>query len=432
MYKLTPEGKEYLEKGLPERQLLNFLKKEKRTLEEVSKLPKSVIALGWAKKSGWVDIKDGVIALTEAGLESIYSKTAEEKALLEIEKGKVVDESIIKVLLSRNLVEEFKEIPKEKKPSLFGKLFKKKEKELVVNEIAQLTPELIKTGEWKKLPFRKYDVHAPAPTTYPGKKQPYIQFIEDIRERLIGLGFQEMLGPLVETNFWNMDALFMPQDHPGRSIHDVLMLKKPKLGNLPDKNLVSRVKATHEGGWVTESSGWGGYWDETEASKLLMRSHTTSVSARTLFEHGDKPGKYFTIARNYRYDVIDATHLIEFFQCEGIVIGENLTFRHLLGYLTDLAKAIGCKEIKFKPGYFPFTEPSVEGYVKHPTMGWFEVLPAGLLRPEVLRPLGLEKSQVLAWGIGIDRLAMIKLGIEDIRMLFSDDLSWMRKVPMVR
>ncbi len=295
-----------------------------------------------------------------------------------------------------------------------------------------MTPDLIKTGEWKNKTFRKYDVNAPAPRIYPGKKQPYIQFVENIKERLIGLGFKEMRGPLIETSFWNCDALFIPQDHPAKSLHDLFYMKIPNKGKLPDENLIAKVKATHEGGWVTESTGWGGVWNREDAKKLVLRSHTTAVSARTLFKNKDKPAKYFTINRNFRPDVIDAQHLMEFYQCEGIVIGENLTFRHLLGFLKEITEAIGMKEVKFKPGFFPYTEPSVEGYVKHPTLGWIEVLPAGMFRPELLRPLGVEKSQVLAWGIGIDRLAMAKLGVEDIRMLYSEDLGWLRKVPLVR
>jgi phenylalanyl-tRNA synthetase alpha chain len=195
---------------------------------------------------------------------------------------------------------------------------------------------------------------------------------------------------------------------------------------------VAKVKATHEGGWVTESTGWGGNWSRDEASKLVLRSHTTPVSARTLFNNGDKPGKYFTIDRTFRPDVIDASHLMEFQQCEGIVVGEDLTFKHLLGFFKEIANSIGIKEVKFQPAYFPFTEPSVQCMVKHPTLGWIEAMPGGIFRPELLKPLGIENSQVLAWGIGISRLAMIKLGINDIRMLFSDNLEWLRKVPMVK
>jgi phenylalanyl-tRNA synthetase alpha chain len=434
MYKLTEEGKEYLKNGLPEKQLIKSLEKEK-PLEEVSKLPKAQIAIGWAKKNGWMEIADNVVKLTEAGKKAINEKNETEKALEDIGKSEVKPE-MIKILLSRNLIEETKEVPKEKKPSFWQKIlsiFSKKKKETEkLSEIAQLTPELIKTGEWKNLPFRRYDVNAPAPKVYPGKKQPYVQFIEDMREKLIGLGFQEMKGPLVETSFWNCDALFMPFDHPARGIHDVLVLKNPNKGKLPDENLVAKVKATHEGGWVTDSIGWGGAWDREEAAKLIMRSQGTAVSARTLYENKDKPAKYFMMDRNFRHDVIDAQHSMEFEHCEGIVIGENLTFRHLLGFLKEIAETIGAKEIKFKPGYFPFTEPSVELFIHHPKLGWVEIGGAGLMRPEVLKPLGVEKSQVLAWGLGLGRLAMIALGIDDIRMLYSDDLEWLRNKSLVK
>ena len=433
MYKLTDEGKEYLKNGLPEKRFLTFIRIEK-TFEEVSKFPKFQIAIGHAKRNGWIEIENNVVKVTETGKNATKERIPLEKALEEIDKKGESSPEFLKMLMNRNLIEETKT---EKKPSLLERIIrffshKKEVGKIKISEIAQLTPDLIKTGEWKNIPFRRYDVNAPAPKVYPGKKQPYIQFVEDIREKLIGLGFQEMKGPLVETSFWNCDALFTPQDHPSKDIHDIFYLKNPRIGNLPDTNLVAKVKATHEGGWITESTGWGGTWSKEEASKLIMRSHTTSVSARTLVKFGDKPGKYFTIDRNFRPDVIDAQHLMEFYQCEGIVVGENLTFRHLLGFLKELAEAIGIKEIKYQPTYFPFTEPSVQCLVKHPTLGWIETMPGGMFRPELLRPLGIEKSQVLAWGIGISRLAMVKLGIDDIRMLFSEDLEWLRNVPLVR
>jgi phenylalanyl-tRNA synthetase alpha chain len=444
MYKLTDEGKEYLKNGLPEKQLLKFLETNK-PMADVVKLPKSQIAIGWARKNKWIAIENDIAMLTEEGKKAVNEKSIEEKALEEIDKKGSSEIEIEKVLLSRNLIKETKEtvaqVKNQKIENLsiwkrFLSIFHKKKEIKVVEvksgEIAQLTPELIKTGEWKNKVFRKYDVNAPAPKTYAGKKQPYVQFIEDIREKLIGLGFQEMKGPLVETYFWNDDALFMPQDHPARGIHDVLILKNPNKGELPDANLVAKVKATQEGGWITESSGWGGLWSKDEASKLLMRSQGTAVSARTLFESKDKPAKYFMIDRVFRSDVIDAKHLMEFDHCEGIVIGENLTFSHLLGFLKEIAEAIGAKEVKFKPSFFPFTSPSVEMYINYPKFGWVEVGGAGLMRPEVLKPLGVEKAQVLAWGLGIGRLAMLKLGINDIRMLYSDDLEWLRNESLVK
>jgi phenylalanyl-tRNA synthetase alpha chain len=433
MYKLTEEGNDYLKNGLPEKQLLKFIGNEK-PMQEVVKFPKSQIAVGWARKNGWISIENGIVRLTDSGKKSINEKTKEEQALENIDKKGEAEQELVKALLSRNLVFESKETVAPVKKTSFWQRFRKSGKTETkdeIAEIAQLTPDMIKSEEWKNKPFRNYNVNAPAPPFFGGKKQPYIQFLEDIRERLIGLGFKEMKGPMVETLFWNSDALFMPQDHPARSVHDIFYLKKPTQGMLPDENLVAKVKATHEGGWITESTGWGGTWSKEEAAKLIMRSQTTAVSARTLFETGDKPGKYFTIDTNFRPEAIDAHHLAEFSQCEGIVVGENLTLRHLLGFLKEIAEAVGIKEVKYKPAFFPFTEPSAELYGK---LGgkWIELGGSGLFRPELLKPLGINKSQVLAWGLGIGRLAMIKLGINDIRMLYSDDLHFLRNVPMVR
>jgi phenylalanyl-tRNA synthetase alpha chain len=446
MYKLTEEGQDYLKNGLPEKQLLIFLG-EGKPMAEVAKFPKSLIAVGWARKNGWIKIESGVAKPTEEGFKALNDRNETERSLENVDKNQIIEGEVIRTMMNRNLIVESKEtsvpVIQEIHPSIWQRIisiFHKKNiqssvsisssKSQSIGDIAQLTPEMLKTGEWKSRNFRKYDVTTPAPTFYPGKKQPYIQFLEEIREKLVGMGFQEMKGPMVEESFWNADSLFTPQDHSSKDIHDIFYMKNPTTGVLPDENLVAKVKATHEGGWITESTGWGGSWSRDEASKLIMRSHTTAVSARTLFKYGDVPGKYFTIDRVFRPDVIDASHLMEFQQCEGIVVGEDLTFKHLLGFFKEIANSIGVKDIKFQPAYFPFTEPSVQCMIKHPKLGWIETMPGGVFRPELLKPLGIEKSNVLAWGIGISRLAMIALGIDDIRMLFSDDLEWLRKTPL--
>jgi len=425
MYELTEEGKKYLKEGLPEKNLLKILPKN------IQEIKDKQIAIGWAKKNGWIEIRDGLVSLTDIGKKAMKIKTDIEIALEQIEKKG--DSTLNKILLSRKLIREAKKLTSEKKEGILGKLFKRKKKIPIeeIKEISQLTPEIIKTGKWKSIPFKNYDILAPAPKIYVARKQPYVQFIEDVKEKLLSLGFKEMNGPLVETFFWNDDALFVPQDHPARGLHDVFILKNPKYGRLPDENLVAKVKATHEGGWITGSKGWGGSWSKEEARKLVMRSQTTAISARTLFKYGNIPGKYFSINRNFRYDVIDAKHGIEFYQCEGIVVGKNLSFKNLLGYIKELSIEMGSPDVKFMPSFFPFTSPSLEGYIKHPKLGWIEVHCAGMMRPEVLKPLGIE-NQVLAWGLGIDRLAMVKLGIDDIRELFSHDLKWLREKEMVK
>jgi len=431
MYKLTVEGLKYFEGDLPEKRLLKILIDEAKPMAEIVKLENSQIAVGWARKSGWIKIEKGNVSLTDEGQKALRKETPIEAGLKSIKQSGKVDDKTLKVLLARNLVEETKEEVKEKEGFL-DKIFKKKKISVEeIKEIAQLTPEIIKSGKWKNVPFRNYDINAPSPTMYLGKKQPYVQFIEGFKDKLIGLGYKEIQGGLVETSFWNCDALFMPSDHPARGIHDILLLKNPKTGKLPDPDIVAKVKATHEGGWITGSSGWGN-WDETCSKQLAMRSQTTAVSVRTLKENGEKPGKYFCIGKCFRHDVIDANHLPEFLQFDGIIIDKDLNFQNLLGALKGFANMIGIEKIKFVPSYFPFTEPSVEMYAYFPDKGWIEVGGAGIFRPEVVRPLGIENYQVLAWGLGIGRLAMLALGIKDIRQLYSDDINWLRKKEMVK
>jgi phenylalanyl-tRNA synthetase alpha chain len=296
--------------------------------------------------------------------------------------------------------------------------------------IQDITPRLLNSGEWKNREFLPYNLQAPISPLYPGKKHPYIEFIDRVRRILIGLGFQEATGPLVELEFWNNDALFMPQDHVAREVHDSYQIKNPEgPGTLLNKTIAKQVAKTHEDGWKTGSTGWRYKYSFDVARQLVMRSQTTAVSVRFLSEHRKAPLRMFSIDRNFRPEKFDATHSAEFNQCEGIIGGEGLTLRDLMGYLRAIAEGVGIKELKFKPGFFPFTEPSIEGFIHIPGLGWKEALPGGIFRPEVTLPLGVD-FPVLAWGIGIDRLAMAALGINDIRELVTRDLGWLRNVSL--
>jgi phenylalanyl-tRNA synthetase alpha chain len=419
-YRLTAEGKEYLEKGLPEKNLVDLLNKYPQRAVKFTKAVANVknfhIALKWAMEKGWVTRREDELILLK-----YPEKIPEEEALERVAKGKPVEEKILQVLLQRNLVEKIVAAVEELAGKVAGK------------EITELTPELLKTGLWKTVKFVKYTVDVPPKKVVQiGKKHPYRQVIEEVRERLIGLGFVEARGPYVEMNFWNADALFMPSDHPARSIHDVFSVKNPKKGKVLDKKIWERVGETHKTGWITGSKGWG-MWDFQLAQKLLLRSHNTAVSARALtkLKKEDMPCKLFVIDRVFRPEAFDAKHSPEFFQCEGIVCGEGLNLKHLLGYLREIALAVtGAEKVHFKPSYFPFTEPSIEGLALHPKLGWFEFGGAGIFRPEVTLPLGVEVP-VLAWGLGLDRLAMVKLGVDDIRFLYTDNLQWLREKSLV-
>jgi phenylalanyl-tRNA synthetase alpha chain len=252
-----------------------------------------------------------------------------------------------------------------------------------------------------------------------------VQFVEGVKDKLISLGFEEFDGSLVETDFWNSDALFMPQFHAARDIHDVYYIKEPTHAREIEEPWFSRVAAAHENGGDTGSRGWQYTFDRDFTRRLILRSQGTVLSARQLAK-AKVPGKYFGIVRCFRYDKVDATHLADFYQTDGIILGEDVNLKTLLGMLEMFATEVaGATDVKYVPGYFPFTEPSVEVHIKHPILGWFELGGSGIFRPEMTAALGVNVP-VAAWGIGIDRMALMALGLRDLRELFSYDIEDVR------
>ncbi|NJE25189.1 phenylalanine--tRNA ligase subunit alpha [Thermococcus sp. MV5] len=443
--RITELGRKYGQIGLPERRALKLLVERGRiTLDDL----KGVLdedelrpIIGILRKEGWANIKkeDGglVLEATDKAKEALYKERPIDTVLkLLVEKGEVEKKTIeqmipLKEVKSRKIGEE--DIKSEREVEITEDGLKLVEMGLELKkEVSILTPELIKSGEWRNVEFKRFNIQAPVKRIYPGKKQPYRAFLEKIRRKLIEMGFIEMSAEsLIETQFWNFDALFQPQNHPARDWTDTYQLKYPKHGYLPSEELVERVKASHEHGWTTGSRGWGYKWDPRTAMLLMPRAHATALSARQLGKGVQIPGKYFAIQRVFRPDVLDRTHLIEFNQVDGFVVGEDLTFKHLLGILKRFAVEIaGAKKVKFLPDYYPFTEPSVQMSAYHEELGWVEFGGAGIFREEMTKPLGIN-APVIAWGIGIDRLAMFKLGIDDIRYLFSYDLKWLREAKLV-
>lgn len=402
MYKLTEEGKRYLREGLPELNLLKELKKVREIKKLKEKMKNFDIAIQWAKKNNWIKIESGKISiLKEPEDYRIY------KDLKKIKNGENVEKDSLNVLLKRNLIKEVREDIEKRAMKFVGK------------EISNLDPSLIKTDLWEKVKFKKYNIEIRGKKIYPGKIQPYQKFILKVRKKLVELGFKEMTGPLIELEFWNFDALFQPQNHPARDWTDTYSLKNPVYGVLPDEKIVQAVKKSHEKNWKYK-------WNRKKASKLTPRAHDTAVSPRYLSRGVGIPGKYFSLVRCFRPDVMDESHLIEFNQLGGFVIGENMNLRKLLGLLKMFAVEFGnAEEVKFYPDYYPFTEPSVQISIKNKEMKWTELAGAGIFRKEMTEPLGI-KTPVIAWGVGLDRLAMFALGIKDIRKLFSQDLNWLR------
>jgi phenylalanyl-tRNA synthetase alpha chain len=337
-------------------------------------------------------------------------------------------ENVFKGLGKKEKLDEFKRrglVEEKITKKVFVKLTKEGEKEkessrVVVTSLTKEIINRIKKGE--KFEFKKYDLNAEVAPPLNAREHPFTYVANWIKEILISIGFEEEIYPILETNFWNCDTLFMPSKHPARGIHDIFFLKNKKFVEEKNKKVWKNVKKVQIG--FGDSKGWG-YWDEKLAKRAILRSQTTAVSARVLAKLKEIPKKVFTIDLVYRPDNLDATHLPEFHQCEGIVVAKNANFRHLLGYIELIAKELGVKEIKFFPAFFPFTEPSVSGYIKHEKLGWIEALPGGMFRKEVTKALGIN-ANVLAWGLGIDRLAMVALGITDIRELFSYNLDYLR------
>jgi len=430
-YEITEEGKRFLEEGLPERRILKGVKKiSLRELEE--KFGRDVaIAVGWAKRKGWCEIsKEGdekFLIVTEKGREEREKKQEEEKALERIESGETIDEEMASLLKKRRAIREKERVVRN--IILTDKGWDVYKKGITIEEeISQVTPEIIKSGEWRNKKFRKYDVNAFAPSIYPGKLHPLNQLIEKIRRIFAEMGFKEIKGNYIESCFWNMDALFIPQDHPARDMQDTFYCSKPSTIDVDDM-LIEKIAEVHENGGNTGSTGWRYSFNRKEAKKALLRTHSTVNTIRYLAMHPKPPAKVFSIERVFRRESIDSTHLPEFHQVEGIVYEEDANFPMLKGVLREFYHKMGFENIRFRPSYFPYTEPSLEIEVEWEGK-WIELGGAGIFRPEVTIPFGIEEP-VLAWGLGLERMAMIILGLKDIRMLYFSDISWLRKLPLL-
>jgi len=436
---LSKEGKHHARKGLPERRLIQEVTVlgGEATFEEaagVAGLENEflTIASGWIQRKGWATVKKGVLKAVkepETGTDEKLLKLLDEKGTQIVEDLSEELRDAVSTLKSRRLVEVDSKTLRELELTDTGwELVKRGIK--VVEEVSQLTPELVMTGRWRKVKLRRFNVIAPGPAVYPGKIHPLQQIIEEVKEAFLEMGFTEIRGPIVETAFWNFDALFQPQDHPAREMMDTFYLERPKEGRLPEKNVVDAVAKTHENGWITGSRGWEYSWSSDEARRLILRTHTTSVTIRYLADHKEPPVKVFSVDRAYRNEKVDYKHIPEFYQIEGIVMDKDVTLRDLMGTLKEFYLKLGLRKVQFWPGYFPYTEPSVQATAYVPKLkSWIELCGMGIFRPEVLEPLNI-KYPVLAWGGGLERLALLKFGLDDIRLLYKNDLGWIRRTPL--
>ena len=431
---LDNNGIIYKQQGLPE---INFLKTltEPLSLQEIQKRAKLnneelQISIGVLKKKGLINLQKEV-SLTDQGKKYLQKLSLEEQFIHALPKttSELTDEErfAYKELMSRKEIirTDIKKIRTIELTELGKKLAKTKIEGAYIESV---TPQIIKSDIWKTTRFRHYDINSIVPRIPHGKKHPLSQAIESIKRIWLDMGFKEMQGPLIDSSFWIFDALFTPLDHPALEMQDTLFIKKKS--ELPNKILVENIKKAHETG-VCGSKGWQYSWKKEEAEKTALRTHTTCVSVRTLaqLKKEDIPAKFFSIGKVFRNETLDWSHLFEFHQTEGIVIDENLTLRHLLGYLQEFFKRMGFEKVRFRPGYFAYTECSVEVDVLHNIQKkWIELGGAGILRPEVIYPLLGKDYPVLSWGLGIERIISMYYELNDIRNLYKNDIKQLREV----
>lgn len=422
-------GEKYLKSGLPEKQFLRVIEKKPLSLQEI-KVKTGLsdqelsISLGSLKSKSAI-ILDKQIKITESGKKLLTGLSPEESFLkkLPIHKDKLdsADKKLLENLLKRKdivYVVAKKDVQVEL-TDIGKKLAGMKISDDLIDSV---TTDLIKNQGWKNKTFRRYDVEVGVPRISPGKRH-FINEAKNYAKKVwLDMGFKEMRGPIINSSFWNFDSLFVPQDHPAREMQDTFFVKGK--GKLPEFDFVEKIKKQHENSWKYK-------WSEEEAKKLVLRTHTTVVSARTLanLKNKELPVKYFAIGRNYRNETLDWSHLFEFNQSEGIVVDENANLRHLLGYLQEFFTKMGYDKVRFRPAYFPYTEPSVEieVFLKEKN-SWIELGGAGILRPEVVKPLMGRDVPVLAWGFGLGRVVCPYFGIKDLRDFYKNDIKQLKEM----
>ena len=437
---LDNNGQKYKAEGLPERKLLLVLNEEFREAQSAFnqaniKEEEKNICIGTLKKKAALLIsKEGnklLLKITPQGKNLLKKEFLEEIFLkknfpLELETIKDEDKFALDELKQRK---NFIKIEEEKKLTI--QLTEDGKKLLSVNlegeVLNRLTKDLLKSGKWKNKQFRAYDVEINVPKIYRGKKHFDNEALEYIKKIWLEMGFREMNGNYVQSAFWDLDALFVPQDHPAREMQDTFYL--PGKAKLPP--LWEKIKEIHENGGKTGSRGWGYKFSKEEAEKILLRTHTTVLSARTLqgLKRDDLPAKFFAVGKVFRNEALDWKHLFEFYQVEGIVVDPKANLKHLKGYLTEFYQKMGFEKVRMRPGHFPYTEPSLEVEVFHPLKKeWIELGGAGIFRPEVVQPLLGFDCPVLAWGQGMGRIIVDYWKIQDIRELYKNDLKQLREI----
>jgi phenylalanyl-tRNA synthetase alpha chain len=427
---LASEGANARFGGLPERRLTNAVKEGKTTIEEVLasgaiKNEEVNAAIAGARRNQWIQLVGGkMIATTlseKQSSEEIFLGRIDSNGLdianLTDEEKKVLEQ--LKRRPNYVDIREYKELRISLTDSgrrLLPTLVKERPQE------RRLTSELITSGKWKEVEFSALDVEAPAPAVHPGRRHPLIEIIEEVKEIFVGLGFSEIDGPIVQSVFWNFDALFTPQDHPAREMQDTFYISGQRQAIPATTEQKRKVAEVHR-------KGWGSRWDVKEAERVVLRTHTTPVTLQHLAAIKPQVGRYFSVGRVFRNEKVSYKHLVEFHQVEGVATAPKASLRDLMGLQKEFYAKMGIRKVKFWPTFFPYTEPSLQSMVYNEKLEkWVELFGMGIFRPEVTEPLGI-KNPVLAWGGGLERIAMLRFGLDDVRELYGNRLAWLRSVP---
>ncbi len=393
---LGKNGKESLEKGLPERRLLDLLKTKSKLSDLQKELgPVFGPAMGLARKNNWVEAAGDTITLKNPP-----DALPGEKSLKQIGDSKLSVSELDSDDLS----------PLLKRP------------DFVVEEVLK-TKQISLTDAAKSINLDAssggIDVEAKVPEVFVARTHPLKDTIDEIREIFVTLGFSEIYGNMTQSSFWNFDALFTPQDHPARELQDTFYLDGISAKKIATPEQIRKVSDSHKKNWRYQ-------WDINEARKMVLRTHTTCVTIKHLAETKPDEARVFSLGRVFRNEKVSYKHLVEFNQIEGVVVGKDANLRNLMGIQREFYKRIGITKIKFWPTFFPYTEPSLQTMVYNDRLGkWVELFGMGIFRPEVTKPLGITKP-VLAWGGGIERIAMLKYGLDDVREFYNNNLNWLR------
>ncbi|MDH3696659.1 MAG: phenylalanine--tRNA ligase subunit alpha [Nitrosopumilus sp.] len=400
---LGKNGIESFQKGLPERRLLDLLKTGPKKLSDLQKELGSVFgpSIGLARKNNWIEASSDQISLKTSPLELPGEKTLQFIGNEKLPKDKIDNDDLSGLLKRPDFIIE--DIVKTK--------------DIVLSDSAKTIKLSDSSGE--------IDVEAKVPKIFVARTHPLKDTIDEIREIFVTLGFSEILGNMTQSSFWNFDALFTPQDHPARELQDTFYLDKISAKKIGTPEQIRNVSESHKKNWRYQ-------WDINEARKMVLRTHTTCVTIKHLAENKPDEARIFSLGRVFRNEKVSYKHLVEFNQIEGIVVGKDANLRNLMGIQREFYKRIGITKIKFWPTFFPYTEPSLQTMVYNERLGkWIELFGMGIFRPEVTKPLGITKP-VLAWGGGIERIAMLKYGLDDVREFYNNNLGWLRSATKCR